>query len=393
MPTKPRIAFIHSQISPYRLPLFREIAQAPDFDLCVFFLIDRTPDREWAITTNLDFEHVILNGTTFKLPGGRNFKGEARLVNLNFDLLPALHRWQPDIVICFEFSLPTLMTFPYTRLYKKVFISWSEPPPYVERNLTFMQRQMRQWVIPRAEACIAVSSGAKEKYLSYGAAAEHTHIGIQTVDTEFYRQQASHDARSVTLREEHNIPADSSVIINVGSLIERKGNTHLLQAFTLANQQLPNTHLVLVGSGELQEALQAQAVTLGIAEQVHFAGFCDQQTTAGWYHTADLFAFSTLEDTFGLVVNEAMASGLPVLSSIYAGATADLVREGENGYPIDPTDHQHFADLMIHILSQPELAWQMGQESQHIIANFGIAESAAGYVAAIRDVIQQMHHS
>lgn len=385
--TRPRVALIHNQITPYRLPLFEAIAQAPDFDLKVFFLISRMPDREWAIVKHFDFDYTLLNGTTFKLPGGRNFKGEPRLINFNLNLLPAIHRWQPDIVISLEFSLPTLMLFPYARLWGKGFISWSEPTPYAERNLTFMQRRMRQWVIPRADACIAVSSGAREKYLSYGAAAEHTHIGIQTVDTAFYRQQIDY-ADTISLRAEHGISGTAPLIINVGSLIERKGNTHLLQAFALVCQELPDAHLVLVGSGELEASLKTQAADLGIAAHIHFAGFCDQVTTAHWYQAADLFAFATLEDTFGLVVNEAMASGLPILSSIYAGATADLVQEGVNGYPIDPTDHARFAELMVRILRQPGLAAQMGQASLDIIANHGIEQSAAGYVAAIRDVLQ-----
>lgn len=386
--TAGRVAIIHNQITPYRVPLFRAVTQAPGLDAHVIFLTARMPDRTWAIPDEMGFAYTVLKGGVLPLPGGRNYAGEPRLVNLNLDLLPALVRLRPEVVVCPEFSLPAIIAFLYTRFSGARYVSWSEGTPHAERNIGRAQRLMRRLIIPRAAACIAVSSGAREKYLSYGASPAHVHIAIQTVDTGYYQAQADalREGRAV-LRAERGIKG--KLVVSVGSLIERKGLAHLIDALALLQERLPGVHLALIGDGPLHTDLAQQAAARGLGAQVHLPGFAGPEEIARWLAAADVFAFPTLEDTFGVVVNEAMAAGLPVVSSIYAGATQDLVREGENGYAVDPTDHAVLADRLHRILSDDALAGRMGESSRRIIAQNGIEAAAAGFVAAIRDALGQ----
>lgn len=383
-----RVAIVHNQITPYRVPLFRAIAEAPDLDVHVIFLSTRMPDRTWAVAGDLGFAHTVLRGHVLPLPGGRNYAGEPRLVNLNLDLAPVLWRLQPEVVICPEFSLPAITAFLYTRLTASRYVSWSEGTPHTERNVGRAQRLMRRWIIPRAAACIPVSSGARDKYLSYGADPAHVHIAIQTVDTDFFEQRAAELRPSATLwRRERGI--EGKLIVSVGSLIERKGLCHLIEALALLHQRLPGIHLALIGDGPLRSDLAQQARERGLGAFVYFPGFAQLDDLVRWLAAADVFAFPTLEDTFGVVVNEAMAAGLPVVSSIYAGATRDLVHDGENGFAVDPTDHAVLADCLYRILSDDALAKRMGEASRRIIAQKGIEASAAGFLAAIRDALGQ----
>ncbi len=386
--TKRRVAIIHNQITPYRVPLFRAVAEAPDLDVHVIFLSARMPDRTWAVAENLGFAHTVLKGRVLPIPGGRNYAGEPRLVNLNPDLAPALWRLRPEVVVCPEFSLPAITAFLYTRLTASRYISWSEGTPHTERNIGRVQKLVRRWIIPRASACIPVSSSARDKYLSYGADPAHVHVAIQTVDTAFFQKRAAELRPSApSWRKEHGI--EGKLIVSVGSLIERKGMCHLVEALALLHRKLPDVHLALIGGGPLQDDLTRQVEGRGLGAFVHFPGFAQPDDLAQWLAAADVFAFPTLEDTFGVVVNEAMATGLPVVSSIYAGATRDLVHDGENGFAIDPTNYALLADCLYRILSDDALARRMSEASQRIIARNGIEASAAGFLAAIRDALGQ----
>lgn len=131
----------------------------------------------------------------------------------------------------------------------------------------------------------------------------------------------------------------------VGSLIALKGLNYLLDAW----QQLPPTirasvSLVLVGRGDQEVRLKEQAAQLGL-ENVVFTGAKQADELRVFYAMSDLFVFPSLMDTWGLVVNEAMAQGTPVLCSRYAGAAEMIVPE-MNGALFDPTDVQQFGVLL-----------------------------------------------
>lgn len=141
--------------------------------------------------------------------------------------------------------------------------------------------------------------------------------------------------------------------------------------------------LVLLGDGRLRPELENLRSQLGLADSVPMPGFKQYEELPSYYANAGAFIHASTTEQWGLVVNEAMASGLPVLVSKRCGCAKDLVKEGENGWSFDPDDEEQMADLMLRISSDEKLMKRMGAKSREIIAEWGPERFASGVKAAV----------
>jgi glycosyltransferase involved in cell wall biosynthesis len=119
------------------------------------------------------------------------------------------------------------------------------------------------------------------------------------------------------------------------------------------------------------------------ASDTTFEGFVDQHSLPERFAAADLFAFPTLEDPFGIVLLEAAATGLPVVASSRAGVTADLVRDGVNGLVADPDDVAGFARLLVELTDDPSSRRRLGQAAHETTLERTPQAAARGYLEAI----------
>ena len=115
---------------------------------------------------------------------------------------------------------------------------------------------------------------------------------------------------------------------------------------------------------------------------VVFPGFVQRDQLAAFYALAEALVFPTLSDPWGLVVNEAMACGLPIIATDVAGCTADLVQDRENGYVIPAANVDKLAEAMAAFASDPRLASRMGERSARLIESFSPECCAAGLAMA-----------
>jgi glycosyltransferase involved in cell wall biosynthesis len=155
----------------------------------------------------------------------------------------------------------------------------------------------------------------------------------------------------------------------VGRIVPRKGLRSLLQACALLKQQgCENYTLLVVGDGEERAELEAFSQEQGLANCVQWLGKVDYDLISAYFQTADVFVSPTWEDTWGVVVLEAMLFGKPVLCSSGAG-TSELIVAGENGYVFNPQQPDKLASLMRQLIEQPQLCAQMGDRSREIMAS------------------------
>ena len=127
------------------------------------------------------------------------------------------------------------------------------------------------------------------------------------------------------------------VVLHVGQFIERKGIGSLLEAAAVLQKQGCEFSLLLVGSGRDKPAIERRAQALGL-KNVHFQPAQAPEKMASVYRSADLLVFPTLEDVWGLVANEAVLSGIPVLCSKYAGCAPELFTSENIFSPEDPNE-------------------------------------------------------
>lgn len=179
---------------------------------------------------------------------------------------------------------------------------------------------------------------ATELQSYYGLAEEQLALIYNGVDTSVFHPSLAETYRETT-RLAAGIPAEATVFLYVGSGFERKGVPRLLSAFSRA--ALKNSYLVIVGADRKAAALQARAQALGLGERVRFTG--PLKDVRPWYGAADAFVLPTLYDPGPNAALEAMASGLPLLTSLTCGAR-DWVREGENGCLVDACSEEQILE-------------------------------------------------
>lgn len=157
------------------------------------------------------------------------------------------------------------------------------------------------------------------------------------------------------LQENYKIPANNQVLLFVGRLTKEKNLEFLIQAFKKVKEVLPDTTLVLTAQGPLEADLKELAVKLelSLSTDVIFTGALPFESLVNVYHSADLFVFSSVTETQGLVLIEAMAAGLPVVA-VRASGVNDMVDDGVNGILTD-CDQDEFARAINLVMSDDEL--------------------------------------
>jgi len=183
--------------------------------------------------------------------------------------------------------------------------------------------------------------------------------------------------------------AGKRVVICVTRLVPIKNLHLMLSAVALARVTDPSIVLVLVGEGPLRAELEARAAELGMAGAVHFAGYVPQAETAAWYRTADVFALSSDFDNSPNVVLEAMAAGLPIVSTD-VGGLRDYVTPPAGGTLTPKGDTPAFAAALVDWLTNPERALAAGRfNRQDTLERFSWAASAANMLAVYQRVVGQ----
>jgi 1,2-diacylglycerol 3-alpha-glucosyltransferase len=162
-------------------------------------------------------------------------------------------------------------------------------------------------------------------------------------------------ARQDWIRKNYNIPRENKILLFVGRLTKEKNLPFLIQTFKLIKNKMPHTSLVLTAQGPLEEELKQMVADLGLdlQEDVIFTGAQPFDTLVDIYYSSDLFVFSSMTETQGLVLIEAMAAGLPVVA-VRAYGVQDMVDHGINGI-LTECNQDEFAQAVIGLLSDPKL--------------------------------------
>jgi len=201
------------------------------------------------------------------------------------------------------------------------------------------------------------------------------------VDTEFFAHSAEVIRCEVgSYRAKLNLP--SHFFVFAGRLITEKGVFDLLEAYKSLPAELRSQWgLVFVGTGLASQELQTRTVNLKVGS-VQLAGFAHREQLAAYYALADVFVFPTHTDPWGLVVNEAMACRLPVITSNAAGCAEDLVQDGWNGCIFNAGDVTHLATLMKSMATGEQQRQKMGEHSYERIQQYSPEICANGITVA-----------
>jgi len=177
--------------------------------------------------------------------------------------------------------------------------------------------------------------------------------------------------------------SDSVVFLTVGQIIERKGLRQLIEATKLLfdSAHRDNWSVLIVGDGPLKGELEKRTQIYGLEGRVKFLGWIKHGELGRVLSSAHVFVFPTLEDVWGIAPLEAMAMGIPVLCSKYAGAS-ELVEDGVGGWIFDPHNPKELAELMKRFLDQPELISTIGENTRRKMEGFS-PEAAVEFLVKV----------
>lgn len=362
-----RVAILTNIPSPYRVDLFAYLQQAyPAYEFHIIFASRQESNRSWEVSLDrLDNAHFF-SSYTRAIDGTQ----DTRYVHLPRNVWPTLSRIAPDVVVASEYNPSAILAMLWARRRRKPFVSWTDGTLHSEREISRAQRLSRRWIVRGAAAFIASSSASRAAQIAYGADAGRVHISFLTVDIDRYWQTERTD--------------DGQSLLYVGRLSRNKGVDLLLDA--MARVKRPFT-LTIVGDGPDGDVFRAQTQRLGIGEHVHWPGFLEGEALRAQYRDASALVFPTRNDCFGLTTLEAMCAGLPVIGSVYAGGSIDLIVPGKTGYIVDPVDAGTLANAVERLLADPAAARAMGVAGQERARDFAFERVAPGFVEAIEDAM------
>jgi 1,2-diacylglycerol 3-alpha-glucosyltransferase len=375
---KRRLVILTEIISPYRIPLFNALAQQVDVDLHVIFLAETDPDlRQWQIhKEEIEFSYEIL-------PAWRKRVGRYNAL-LNRGVGVALGKTAPEVILCGGYNyVASWQALFWARNRKVPFFLWSESNVQDMRRGHAVVEFLKAQFLQRCSGFLVPGKSALEYLRAHKVDEAAIFSAPNAVDNDFFVAAAASARRDASKwRRELVLPA--RYFLFVGRLVREKGGFELLSAYAKLDKSMrQQIGLVLVGDGACRRQLESQASSITPGE-VRFAGFAQRDQLAIYYALAEMLILPTYTDTWGLVVNEAMACGLPVIVSQVAGCAADLVKENWNGLLVTPKDVSSLTSAMRSLADQPDLRASMGANSMQRISVYSPKKWSAGVARMVQ---------
>ncbi len=381
-----KVAIIENVITPYEIKRFNVINDVLNDNLIVFFQNKTDMNRNWRLDlSSLKFKYKILPDTPVRLKGKDIFT-----LHINHTAYSELRNVSPDVVIsCGWDSLASYMAYIYCRKNDKKYILWSGSTVNEPSWRRTVSKPLVKFLVGNSDSYVAYGTRAKEYLMDLGAEEGKIFMGWNTVDNAFFETKSRITTEErMALRDKLGIKT-GFVALYAGQLIERKGIQDLLTAFTRLRREMDDVTLLIAGTGMEEEAMKKRCLHENIKDVI-FAGFVDYEQLPGYFALSSLFILPSREEVWGLVINEAMACGLPVITTVKVGASADLVRDGVNGFVVRDREPDELYHAMKRVLADSGVRQKMADASGQIIKNFGAEHTARGVKEAIFCAVSQV---
>lgn len=356
-----RIALILPMPSPYHNPVFERVARKYGNDFFVLFMTKIEPNRSWKLDTP-KFNHYFLK-ENYK---SKTNSGGTVYVHNNYDVLQKLKQFNPDIVITRGFNPTALYGWLYAKLFQKKHIPKTDGWKVSEKNLSFAHRLIRKIVYGTSQAYIAASINSTKLYLSYGVDKNKIFKSHLCTDNRKFENNNTFEDREYDL-------------MFSGRFVDRKLPLLFAEIASKIAQKIPNIKVLILGEGPLKEQFFHKLEENNI--NFHYAGFVQQDELPQYYAKSKLFLFPTKQDPWGVVANEAMASGTPVLTTPFAGIINDLLIDGKNGYILD-IDSTLWSEKATKLLQNESLWIKFSNNAKESVAEFTFDNAAQGIIDA-----------
>lgn len=383
---KIKVAYFDNHPNQYRAPLLRLLSQQKNIDLKVFYYdnfgVQLKLDKDFGYKYLFDID--VTSGYKYKILNNFNLRFLPGVLIFNpyfFTVLKQLKQEETKVIIFHSYFYPSSFALRFFKFYHQIpLIFYDESTNFKKRSgfKKWLRKKYLKWFYRGMDAILLPGVANLEHERALGVPNKKLFIANYTVDVDrFYktckRLSKKRNKKVLGFKQE-------KLIIFSGKYIKRKGIIYLLQAFKNLSKKYKNLGLVLIGDGPEKVKYQKFVHQNKIKSKVYLTGFINQKELPKYYKVGDVFVLPSIEENYGLVINEAMACGLPIITTKNVGAAYDLVKNGQNGFVVKSANSLELQKALEKVLAGPGI---YAKKSTKIINHWTYQETIKGILRAV----------
>jgi|LQYC01.1.fsa_nt_gi Glycosyltransferase len=385
-----KLAALTSHPIQYQAPLFRRVAKHSDIDLTVYFCWDFGKGKEQldpGFGVKFKWDVPLLEGYDYKfLPNLSPKPGASFFGQINPSIIQELRDNHFDAIWVHGYASTTnWLSFAG---------AWMSKTPILMRGESHLLNYRPLWkrafkhialtfLFKRVAAFLPIGTLNTEYYKYYGVPDEKMFLTPYCVDNDFFSKKYNElKPLRNQIKKKLGLQPEVLIILYASKMMPRKRAIDLLNAYEKIQNQI-NAAVVFVGDGAERPLLEAYQRNNAL-KNIYFVGFKNQTELPEYFSIADIFVLPSTDEPWGLIINETMNFGLPIITTDQVGATPDLVKDGENGFIYPVGDIKKLADCLLKLLSDSELREKMRKRSLGIIHEWSYTEDIEGILTALK---------
>ena len=365
------VLYITNIPSPYRVEFFNQLGEKVKLTVCFERVSATNRKQSWLTSQNKTYDTIILKGV--------NYREDSCI---SFEIIKYINRYRKNVIIVANYTSPScIIAILYMKMKKIPFIITADGG-FIKKDRWF-NKKIKTFLMSAATHWIVSGEKTKEYVCHYGAKKDKVCIVPFTSlkKSDILDLPLSNDEKCV-LKEKLKMSVDKIYLLFVGQIIERKG----VDILNEIAEQLSDDYCVMVAGGTKENYLDT--FNCQPSERISFLGFLQKEELKEYYEAVDIFIFPTREDIWGLVINEAMSYGLPIITTNACIAGIELLKNGYNGYLVRTDDIEGYIQA-INSLKSAFARKQMGEKAIEIIKDYTIenmVDVQSEYMSKIGDM-------
>jgi len=369
---KLKVALLTNMVAPYRLPIYSFLAS--EFELLILHGGTEANRESWGNSEEALSNAEVVRAWGWQIPFNQKLDGKVynqRLFHIAPGVIWHLLRFRPDAVISNEMGFRSAVALAYGAVFHKPVWIWWGGTLHTERSIDPFRRMVRRIFRLLGDRWITYGQSSTEYLLSLGVRRDRILQSQNCVNEAQFRADA----------EPAWVIEPRPVVLHVGRLVQLKGIRSLLEAASILHNKGCEFSLLLVGDGPDKQELERHARSLGL-DNLHFQPAQPQEKMLSVYRSADFVVFPTFQDVWGVVANEAILAGVPMLCSKYAGCANELFAQENIFSPDDLNDFcQKLGAAISNRLPKPDAArvkttTQLGREIVQELKSFVLGQAS-----------------
>ena len=375
-PDKPRVAVIFHRLGPYHVARLRAAAHS-----CEVIAIEQS-----AETAEYRWRKVATPESVARITLSANDWGHRRDADSIDQITKALNSITPlrAVAIPGWSNLTALAALRWCIEQNMPCIVMTESGAS-DKSRSRSSEWIKTQILTLCSAALAGGSRHRDYLLELGLDQDRIFLGYDAVDNDYFRQKAEEvRGQRSEVRKDYGLPGN--YFLASARFLPTKNLVTLLRAYAdyVRRSSALGWDLVLLGDGPLRSQLVAECESLRIIGKVHLPGFVQYEELPMYYALAGAFVHASISEPWGLVVNEAMASGLPLIVSRKCGCVPELLEEGRNGFSFSPENADELAALLLRMAAFSDAERElMARRSSRIVDSWSVERFANG----LRDAV------